>query len=152
MGISIEGLGTVDPDRWERTDPDAPDYLTVAAGDSRFQVYVGDDGTGSVSIDMSYGRWSWLQDYIEAVGASKLLHRNKVAIDPEDVGPYSHIHPVDCLAVADALDAEIQAGRHHLYCSVQPAKAGVDSRSRLDHDDITRWRDWLRVCGGYRTW
>ena len=92
MGINIEGLGTVDPERWERTDPDDPDYLTVAEGDSRFQVYIDHDCAATLSIDMSYGRWSWLRDYLESIGASKLLHRNRVERDPDDHYAYGHVH------------------------------------------------------------
>ena len=151
MGINIEGLGTVDPERWERTDPDDPDYLTVAEGDSRFQVYIDHDCAASVSIDMSYGRSSWLRDYLESIGASKLLHRNRVERDPDDHLAGGHVHSIDALAVADALDAEIQAGRHRAYCDNHPSRTDPTTGD-FTIEDITYWRDFLRVCGGYYTW
>lgn len=151
MGINIDGLGTVPEERWERPDPHRPDDVLVRQGDSTFAVCIKADGTGTVSIDMSYGRWGWLVDYIESVGASELLYRHHVERDPDDHLAYGHVHEIDARAVADALDTEIRARRHRLYCDAHPSKDDPNTGS-LEAEDITRLRDFLRVCGGYCTW
>ena len=62
-----------------------------------------------------------------------------------------HVHSIDALAVADAIDAEIQAGRHRAYCDNHPSRTDPTTGD-FTIEDITYWRDWLRVCGGYCTW
>lgn len=63
MGAHIIGIGNVDPARWERTDPERPDRITVKEGDSRFTLEARAWGYG-VSHQMSYGRWADLGDDI----------------------------------------------------------------------------------------
>ena len=152
MGANIVGAGTVDPARWERTDPDCPDYITVKEGDTRFPLQPRPGGYG-VSTQMSYGRWGDLQEYIAAVGAADLLFRHSHVLDtdgPEEIGSLERTHPTDCRAVADVLDAEIAAGRHQLYCDAHHPKT-ERYPTPFNTGDIIRWRDFLRVCGGY-TW
>ena len=150
MGVHIVSAGIVDAARWERTDPDRPDHITVEEGDTRFTLESRPGGYG-VSIQMSYSRWGDLQDYIAAVGAADLLFRHSHILESdeaEEIGPWERTHPIDCRAVADALDAEIASGRHALYCHTHHPKT-ERHLTPFDPKDIIQWRDFLRVCGGY---
>ena len=152
MGAHITSAGVVDPARWERIDPEHPDCVTVKEGDTRFDLEPRGDGYGVESIQMSYSRWADLGDYIREVGAADLLFRHLHVLDGDDakgIGPYDRTHPIDCDAVADALDVEIAAGRHEAYCDAHPSKNDPQVLCPFDADDIIRWRDFLRVCGGY---
>ena len=123
MGVDLVGLKVIDP-----SDCDDDRRLTYK---------------------MSAGRYVWLSDYAESV-APGVLHRYRV-IRTEDDGDDGLVHEKSCLEVAAVLTAELSTDRPQAYCE-QLEYPGRNPAPPLDVDDIRTWRDFLLVCGGYRSY
>ena len=98
---------------------------------------------------MSFSRHYWLSEYVEHL-VPDIFERAASADRSEDDEGHVLFSADYCGIAAAALDEAFRSGGAAAYCKTHESRQEAASSSPLDTHDITEFRDFLRISGGYR--